>query len=268
MSEPKSDPFITAQKAAAEISEITGKSHHEISFTLGSGWSDAAGIFGEPTHRIEMSKLTGFNTSTVAGHGGHISSYTINNKNILIFFGRTHLYEGKGIDAVVHGVRTAVSAGAKIVVLTNACGGINPSYSVGQPVLIRDHISLTGISPIKGANFVDLTDVYSARLRAQLKSLDQSLVEGVYAHWPGPTYETPAEIKMIGILGADLVGMSTVPEAIAAHAMGAEVIGISLVTNPAAGLSKNKLSHEEVIAAGKASAEKVGKLLENLLKVS
>ena len=267
MSETKADPFINAKKAADEIAKLTGKASHDISFTLGSGWSDAASVFGEPTHRIEMSKLAGFATSTVVGHGGHICSYTINDKNILIFFGRTHLYEGKGIDAVVHGVRTAVSAGVKIVVLTNACGGINPDYSVGQPVLIRDHISLTGKSPIKGANFVDLTDVYSARLRAQLKSLDPSLAEGVYAHWPGPTYETPAEIRMIGILGADLVGMSTVPEAIAAHAMGAEVIGVSLVTNPAAGLSKNKLSHEEVIAAGKASAEKVGRLLENLLKV-
>ncbi len=268
MTDQISQPLAAAKRAAKEIAEITGKASHEMSFTLGSGWSDAASIFGEPTHMIEMSKLTGFATSTVVGHGGHISSYTINNKNILIFFGRTHLYEGKGVDAVVHGTRTAVSAGAKIVVLTNACGGINPNYSVGQPVLIRDHIALTGISPIKGANFVDLTDVYSARLRAQLKTYDPTLAEGVYAHWPGPTYETPAEIKMIEILGADLVGMSTVPEAIAAHAMGAEVIGISLVTNPAAGLSKNKLSHEEVIAAGKASAEKVGKLLENLLRVS
>jgi purine-nucleoside phosphorylase len=268
MSDQIYQPLEAAKSAAKEIAEITGKASHDMSFTLGSGWSDAATIFGEPTHKIEMSKLSGFAESTVVGHGGHICSYTIDKKNILIFFGRTHLYEGKGIDAVVHGARTAVSAGVKIVVLTNACGGINPNYSVGQPVLIRDHISLTGISPIKGANFVDLTDVYSARLRAQLKTYDPTLAEGVYAHWPGPTYETPAEIKMIGILGADLVGMSTVPEAIAAHAMGAEVIGISLVTNPAAGLSKNKLSHEEVIAAGKASAERVGKLLENLLKVS
>lgn len=268
MSESMTKALAAAKYAAEEIAKLTGKSSHDMSFTLGSGWSDAASVFGEPTHRIEMSALTGFEKATVAGHGGHISSYTIENRNILIFFGRTHLYEGKGIDSVVHGVRTAVSAGAKIVVLTNACGGINPGYSVGQPVLIRDHISLTGISPIKGANFIDLTDVYSQRLRAKLKSYDPTIAEGVYAHWPGPTYETPAEIRMIGILGADLVGMSTVPEAIAAHAMGAEVIAISLVTNPAAGLSKNKLSHEEVIAAGKASAEKVGKLLENLLQVS
>lgn len=268
MSDLRNDPFGTAKQAAREIAELTGKSSHEMAFVLGSGWSDAASIFGEPTQKIEMSRLTGFSSATVVGHGGSVASYSIDGRNILIFFGRTHLYEGKGIEAVVHGVRTAVSTGAKIVVLTNACGGINPSYSVGQPVIIRDHISLTGVSPIRGGNFVDLTDVYSARLRAQLKSLDPSLVEGVYAHWPGPTYETPAEIKMIGILGADLVGMSTVPEAIAAHAMGAEVIGISLVTNPAAGLSANKLSHEEVIAAGKASALKIGLVLQNLLKVS
>lgn len=268
MSELLADPIGSAKRAAAQIAEFTGKSTHEMALVLGSGWSDAAKILGEPTHQIEMSSLFGFELSTVQGHGARVASYSIDSRNILIFFGRTHLYEGKGIEAVVHGVRTAVSAGAKIVVLTNACGGINPEYVVGQPVLIKDHISLTGISPIRGANFVDLTDVYSARLRAKLKSLDTNLAEGVYAHWPGPTYETPAEIRMIGILGADLVGMSTVPEAIAAHAMGAEVIGISLVTNPAAGLGASKLSHEEVIAAGKASASKVGKLLENLMKVS
>lgn len=268
MSDLFDDPIGVAKSAASEIAKITGKERHEMALVLGSGWSVAAAILGEPSHLIEMSRLPGFQVSTVQGHGASVASYTINDRNILIFFGRTHLYEGKGIEAVVHGVRTAVSAGSKIVVLTNACGGINPNYQVGQPVLIKDHISLTGISPIRGANFVDLTDVYSSRLRAKLRSLDPSLAEGVYAHWPGPTYETPAEIRMIGILGADLVGMSTVPEAIAAHAMGAEVIGISLVTNPAAGLSQNKLSHDEVIAAGKASASKVGLLLENLMKVS
>ena len=178
--------------------------------------------------------------------------------------GRTHLYEGKGIEPVVHGVRTAVKAGCTIIVLTNACGGINPDYQVGQPVLIKDHISLTAVSPIRGANFVDLTDLYSARIRSIIKNADPSLAEGVYAHWRGPTYETPAEIRMIRTMGADLVGMSTVPEAIAAHAMGAEVVGISLVTNAAAGMSGEKLSHDEVIAAGKASASKMGALLAKL----
>ncbi|NDF10318.1 MAG: purine-nucleoside phosphorylase, partial [Actinobacteria bacterium] len=149
--------------------------------------------------------------------------------------------------------------------LTNACGGINPNFSVGQPVLIKDHISLTAVSPLSGATFVDLTDLYSARIRTLMKKLDSSLQEGVYVHWRGPTYETPAEIRMMRTMGADLVGMSTVPEAIAAHALGAEVVGISLVSNAAAGMTGEKLSHDEVMAAGKASVDKVGKLLATLL---
>lgn len=270
------DPIGAAEEAAATIARVTGKSRHNIAFVMGSGWIDAAEHFGVPTHEIPLHSLPGFEKSTVQGHGSALRSYSIksntsialNSKEsleVLVFLGRTHLYEGKGIEPVVHGVRTAVKAGASIVVLTNACGGINPEYSVGQPVIIKDHISLTGVSPIRGANFVDLTDLYSARIRSILKAADPSLVEGVYAHWYGPTYETPAEIRMIRTLGADLVGMSTVPEAIAAHALGAEVVGISLVTNAAAGMTGEKLSHDEVIAAGKASAAKMGTLLARLI---
>jgi len=264
------DPIGAAEEAASAIAELTGKDHHSMAFVMGSGWIDAAEQFGTPTHEIPLSSLPGFEKSTVQGHGSSLRSYSIprNGKatlNILVFLGRTHLYEGKGIEPVVHGVRTAVKAGASTVILTNACGGINPEYSVGQPVIIKDHISLTGVSPIRGANFVDLTDLYSARIRSILRAADPSLVEGVYAHWYGPTYETPAEIRMIRTMGADLVGMSTVPEAIAAHALGAEVVGISLVTNAAAGMSGEKLSHDEVIAAGKASATKMGTLLAKLI---
>jgi purine-nucleoside phosphorylase len=169
------------------------------------------------------------------------------------------------MEPVVHGVRTAVKAGCKVIILTNACGGINTSFKVGQPVLIRDHISLTAASPLSGANFVDLTDLYSKRIRAIVKSEDSSLAEGVYVHWRGPTYETPAEIAMMRTMGADLVGMSTVPEAIAAHALGAEVLGISLVTNAAAGITGEKLNHEEVIAAGKAAADRMGALLKSTI---
>jgi purine-nucleoside phosphorylase len=175
------------------------------------------------------------------------------------------LYEGKGMEPVVHGVRTAVKAGCKVVILTNACGGINTAYQVGQPVLIRDHISLTAQSPLSGATFIDLTDLYSKRIRSIMKSADSTLQEGVYVHWRGPTYETPAEIHMMRTIGADLVGMSTVPEAIAAHALGAEVLGISLVTNAAAGVTGEKLSHEEVIAAGKAAASSMGELLKKAI---
>ena len=261
------DPIGAASLAAVEIAKKTGKSSHSIAFVMGSGWVDAAEHLGTPTHEIALHELHGFEKSSVQGHGSSLRSYTLGSgesKNVLVFLGRTHLYEGKGIEPVVHGVRTAVKAGCTIIVLTNACGGINPDYQVGQPVLIKDHISLTAVSPIRGANFVDLTDLYSARIRSIIKNADPSLAEGVYAHWRGPTYETPAEIRMIRTMGADLVGMSTVPEAIAAHALGAEVVGISLVTNAAAGMSGEKLSHDEVIAAGKASASKMGALLAKL----
>lgn len=266
------DPLGAAEIAASQIASFTGKNSHSIAFVMGSGWVDAAEHLGKPTHEISLHELHGFEKSSVQGHGSTLRSYTVKSeshdeRNILVFLGRTHLYEGKGIEPVVHGVRTAVKSGCSVVVLTNACGGINPDYKVGQPVLIKDHISLTAVSPIRGANFVDLTDLYSSRIRSIIKSADPSLAEGVYAHWRGPTYETPAEIRMIRIMGADLVGMSTVPEAIAAHALGAEVAGISLVTNAAAGMTGEKLSHDEVIAAGKASAEKMGALLAQLASV-
>jgi len=182
-----------------------------------------------------------------------------------------HLYEGLPPATVVHGVRTAVSAGARVVVLTNAAGGIRPGLAVGQPVLISDHLNLTGKSPLTGPapavgqRFVDLTDLYSPRLRALAREADPSLAEGVSAMPPGPHYETPAEITALGRLGADLVGMSTVLEAIAARHLGAEVLGISLVTNLAAGLAGHGLSHAEVVEAGRGSASRMGALLAGIL---
>jgi purine-nucleoside phosphorylase len=158
----------------------------------------------------------------------------------------------------------AAAAGCRVVVLTNACGGLRPNLSVGDPVLLRDHLNLTGRTPLVGARFVDLSDVYAARLRALVREIDPSIPEGVYAQFPGPQYETPAEVRMAGILGADLVGMSTVLEAIAAHAEGCEVLGISLVTNLAAGLG-DPLDHEEVLAVGRASATRMGELLAKLI---
>lgn len=263
------DPINAAEIAAKSLAEKTGKARHHVALVMGSGWISAADALGKPTHEFPVTDLPGFPAPTVAGHGGVLRSYDVQGArgtlSALVFLGRTHLYEGKGIEPVVHGVRTAVKAGCSTVVLTNACGGINPNFSVGEPVLIKDHISLTAVSPLSGATFVDLTDLYSARIRTLMKNLDSSLQEGVYVHWRGPTYETPAEIRMMRTMGADLVGMSTVPEAIAAHALGAEVVGISLVSNAAAGMTGNKLSHEEVMAAGKASADKVGKLLAQLV---
>jgi purine-nucleoside phosphorylase len=264
-----SDPLQAAVQAAAEIAERTGFATHDIALVMGSGWVTAVDALGEPKYECNAEELTGFLSPAVEGHSGKVRSYEIEDggKKVraLVFLGRTHLYEGKGMEPVVHGVRTAVKAGCKVILLTNACGGINTSYKVGQPVLIRDHISLTAATPLVGATFVDLTDLYSKRLRAIVKGADTSLEEGVYVHWRGPTYETPAEILMMRGMGADLVGMSTVPEAIAAHALGAEVLAISLVTNAAAGVTGEKLNHEEVIAAGKAAASRMGALIKSVI---
>ena len=267
-----SDPLQAAAIAASEITSRTGIASHDVALVMGSGWVGAVDALGTPSYECNAEEITGFFAPAVEGHSGKIRSYEIKDGDrtirALVFLGRTHLYEGKGMEPVVHGVRTAVKAGCKVIILTNACGGINTAYRVGQPVLIRDHISLTAQSPLVGATFVDLTDLYSKRIRAIMKSADSSLQEGVYVHWRGPTYETPAEIHMMRTLGADLVGMSTVPEAIAAHALGAEVLGISLVTNAAAGVTGEKLNHEEVIAAGKAAASSMGELLAKTIPQS
>jgi purine-nucleoside phosphorylase len=262
------DPLAAAEQAAKEIAAKTGIAHHDVALVMGSGWVSAVDALGTPAFECNAEEFTGFFAPAVEGHSGKVRSYEIESDGkklrALVFLGRTHLYEGKGIEPVVHSVRTAVKAGCKVIILTNACGGINTSYKVGQPVLIRDHISLTAVSPLSGATFVDLTDLYSKRIREIVKKEDSSQ-EGVYVHWRGPTYETPAEILMMRTMGADLVGMSTVPEAIAAHALGAEVLGISLVTNAAAGVTGEKLNHEEVIAAGKAAADRMGALLKGVI---
>jgi purine-nucleoside phosphorylase len=263
------DPLAAAAQAAKEIGDRTGVAAHDVALIMGSGWVSAVDALGTPAFECNAEEFTGFMPPTVEGHSGKVRSYEIqgNEKKLraLVFLGRTHLYEGKGVEPVVHSVRAAVKAGCKIIILTNACGGINKSFTVGQPVLIRDHISLTAVSPLSGATFVDLTDLYSKRIRDIVKKEDSTLEEGVYVHWRGPTYETPAEIIMMRTMGADLVGMSTVPEAIAAHALGAEVLGISLVTNAAAGVTGEKLNHEEVIAAGKAAADRMGALLKGVI---
>jgi purine-nucleoside phosphorylase len=264
-----SDPMAAAAQAASEIATRTGVATHDVALVMGSGWVGACDALGEAAYECDAHELTGFQAPVVAGHSGKVRSYELKHDGgairALVFLGRTHLYEGKGMEPVVHNVRTAVKAGCKVIVLTNASGGINAAYKVGEPVLIRDHISLTAQSPLSGATFVDLTDLYSKRIREIVRKEDSSLQEGVYVHFRGPTYETPAEILMMRTIGADLVGMSTVPEAIAAHAMGAEVLGISLVSNAAAGMTGEKLNHEEVVAAGKAAASRMGELLKNVI---
>lgn len=259
------DPFAAADAAAARLRELTGAETHDVALVMGSGWAPAAEALGAPEFEFAVTELPGFPPPAVEGHGGKIRSYKIGDKRALLFLGRTHYYEGRGVAAVAHGVRTAVAAGCKTVVLTNGCGGLREGMKPGQPVLISDHLNLTATSPIVGANFVDLTNLYSPKLRAMCKEIDPTLEEGVYVQFPGPHYETPAEINMIRVMGADLVGMSTVLEAIAAREAGADVLGISLVTNLAAGLSGEPLNHEEVLQAGRDSAARMGTLLTQVL---
>lgn len=254
-----------AREAADTLRSRTGVDSYGTALVMGSGWAPAADALGSAGTEFDVSELPGFLAPTVAGHRSTVRSVRAAGGDLLVFLGRTHLYENRGIEAVVHGVRTAVAAGAARIVLTNAAGSLNADLRTGQPVLISDHINLTARSPIVGANFVDLTDTYSPQLRKIALEAEPSLPEGVYAAVTGPHFETPAEIRMLRTMGADLVGMSTALEAIAAREMGASVLGISLVTNVAAGLSGEPLDHQEVLEAGRGAADDVGRLLKGIV---
>ncbi|MBA2697928.1 MAG: purine-nucleoside phosphorylase [Nocardioidaceae bacterium] len=258
-------PYLLAVEAAARLQQLTGVDRHDVALVLGSGWVPAVAALGTPVAEIASTDLPGFAPPTVEGHTGTISSIDANGVRALVFLGRTHYYEGRGVAAVVHGVRLAAAAGCRAIVLTNGCGGLRPQWRPGTAVLIKDHINLTATSPIVGAHFVDLTDLYSSRLRALCKEADPNLDEGVYVQFGGPHYETPAEIAMVRSIGGDLVGMSTALEAIAAREAGLEVLAISLVTNAAAGMSGDPLDHEEVLAAGRAAAARMGDLLADVV---
>lgn len=266
LDDPRVDPLDVAREAAAALSERTGVERHDVALVLGSGWGGAADLLGEEVASVPSHELPGFSAPAVPGHTATTRSIRLpSGAHALVLGSRTHLYEGLGVRRVVHGVRTAAAAGARTVVLTNGCGGLDPSWRPGTPVLIRDHLNLTATSPLEGATFVDLTDLYSARLRAVAREVDPGLPEGVYAQFRGPHYETPAEVAMAGRLGADLVGMSTTLEAIAARHVGLEVLGISLVTNLAAGVGDEPLSHEEVIEAGRAAGPRISRLLADVV---
>lgn len=257
---------LDALESAAVIAKVTGTASHDIAITLGSGWRKAADMLGETVSDIPADKVPGFSRSSVPGHMGTIRSIAMESgSRVLIIGARTHYYEGKGVGAVVHPVRTAAACGARVMILTNGAGGINPAWSPGQPVLIADHINLTATSPLEGANFIDLTDLYSKRLREVARSIDPTLDEGVYVQFRGPHYETPAEVRMAKAIGGDIVGMSTALEAIAAREAGMEVLGLSLITNLAAGISPHPLSHQEVIDAGKSAEPVISKLLADIV---
>ena len=269
------DPWVLVAEAAAAVVECTGIARHDVLVVLGSGWTPAADRFGTTVVEVPVSQLPGFPSVAVAGHSGVLRSVEApGGRRILVLLGRVHAYEGHDLSSVVHGVRTAVRAGCETVVLTNAAGGLRPGLRVGQPVLISDHLNLTGRSPLTGPaspeglalpRFLDLTEAYSGRLRALARAVDPTLEEGVYAGVGGPQYETPAEIRMLQTVGADLVGMSTVHEVIAARHAGAEVLGLSLVTNLAAGLGDDHLDHADVLDAGRSAAESMGDLLAEVV---
>lgn len=265
------DVYARADEAAEALRERCSVDH-QVAVVLGSGWRPAADRLGEVVEAFPCAELPGFPAPTVDGHSAEIRSILAGDVGVLAFMGRVHAYEGHPLADVVHGVRTAVRAGCRVVVLTNAAGGISAGLEVGQPVLIADQLNLTGRSPLTGPTpdpgigprFPDLSDLYSRRLRDRVRAMRPELVEGVYAGVNGPQYETPAEIRMMQGLGADLVGMSTVHEATAAAHLGAEVLGISLVTNLAAGLG-DALDHADVLRVAGESAEAMGALLADLV---
>lgn len=263
---PDASPFQVAADAAAQIASRTGVARHDIALTLGSGWAKAAELIGSVVAEIPATDIIGFSQPAVEGHVGTLRSVKLpDGRHALVIRAHTHYYEGHGVRRVVHSVRTAAATGATIMVLTNGAGGIKPHWSPGTPVLISDHINLTAMSPLEGATFIDLTDLYTPRLRELAKQVKPDLDEGVYVQFRGPHYETPAEVSMAKAIGGHIVGMSTALEAIAAREAGMEILGFSLVTNLAAGISPEPLSHADVIAAGKAAEPVIGALLAEVI---
>ncbi len=266
LDDPTSDPFEIARQAAEQLAEATGVERHDIALTLGSGWGKAADLIGETTATVDATDIAGFSASKVVGHSGTLRSILLpTGKRALVIGARTHYYEGHGVRRVVHSVRTAAAAGATTMILTNGAGGIKEHWTPGTPVLISDHINLTADSPLEGATFIDLTDLYSRRLRDLARTIDASLDEGVYTQFRGPHYETPAEVQMAKSFGGHIVGMSTALEAIAARQAGMEILGLSLITNLAAGISPEPLSHAEVLQSGRDAEPVISALLARIV---
>ncbi|MDP9054108.1 MAG: purine-nucleoside phosphorylase, partial [Acidobacteriota bacterium] len=245
-----------------------------VAVVLGSGLGAFADALEDNTV-IPYADIPGWPHSTAIGHAGKLIVGSIGGLPVAALSGRAHLYEGYTAQDAAFGVRTLARLGVQSIVLTNAAGGVNPALSPGQLVLISDHINLMGQNPLTGANdealgprFPDMSDAYPKRYReaarAAGREMGLELAEGVYAALPGPSYETPAEIRYLRAIGADLVGMSTVPETIAANHMGMNVLGISCVTNFAAGVADRKLDHSDVLAVGERAQ---GTLIELLSRV-
>jgi purine-nucleoside phosphorylase len=255
----------------SSIARTVGRDNFQVALALGSGLSEMAASLVD-AGPVAYSAIEGMPVSTVEGHEGALYFGDVSGVSTLIFAGRVHLYEGYDARTVTNWVREAAATGCSVFILTNAAGGIATELEVGSPCIIADHLNLTGHNPLIGPaqpnlpRFLDQTEVYSARLRDFARAVDADLQEGVYAGLLGPTYETPAEIRMLRVMGADLVGMSTVLEAIQARHLGAEVLGISVVTNVAAGFSDGPLSHDEVAAAGADAATRLEKIIRGVIE--
>ncbi|HJZ86301.1 MAG TPA: purine-nucleoside phosphorylase [Polyangia bacterium] len=257
---------------ATEFLRLFAPAPPRVALVLGSG----LGSLGDALEgaRVTTTDIPHFPRATVPGHAGTL---VLGKNGVLALSGRVHLYEGYSVFEVVFPVRVLIAMGARTLILTNAAGGLDPRYRAGELVVISDHINLTGQNPLRGANdermgprFPDLSEAYHPSLRALAEKAAAAaglgpLREGVYAGLAGPSYETPAEVRMLRALGADLVGMSTVLETIAAVHMGARVLGISCVANLAAGLSQEKLTHDEVMEAGRQAAPRFRKLLDGVI---
>lgn len=260
------DPTAAAQLAARTIRDRLGIETADLGLVLGSGWSAGADRLGELLGELPLPEIPGFSAPVVAGHGGSLKAVrTAAGRTALVLTGRTHYYEGRGVEPVVHGVRTVAAMGASTMILTNGCGGLHPQWEPGTVVAIRDHVNLSGATPLRGATFLDMTTTWTPALLELVSRIDPEIPTGVYAQFRGPNYETPAEVRMAGIIGADLVGMSTTLEAIAAREAGMDLLGLSLVTNLAAGVAPEPLDHAEVIAAGKAAAPRLADLLARIV---
>jgi purine-nucleoside phosphorylase len=230
-----------------------------VGMVMGSGLSPLAGGL-DVELVVPYADMPGIPSPSVDGHPGNFLAARLNGVRVLVALGRVHMYEGWEAGEVVRGIRAMHACGVRCLVLTNAAGAVRQGMSPGSWMMIADHINLTGQSPLRGSGkFIDMSTVYSPRLRlALLEAAARGgipLAEGVYAAMPGPQYETPAEIKMLGVLGADAVGMSTVPEAIEARALGMEICGLSCITNLAAGLGDTPLDHAGVLETGRAAAD-------------
>ena len=273
--------FDEVSEAAQFLRGRLGRLRPHIGIVLGSGLGAAAEAVQNPVI-VPYEEIPNFPKSTVEGHSGRLVAGTLGGAQVVVMQGRVHFYEGYSLQGVTFPMRVMGALGIRAVILTNAAGGIAPGYKTGQLVLIADHINMMGWNPLVGPNeprfafdrancglrFCDMSEAYSRRLRevamraAELEG--ETLAEGIYVAVSGPSFETPAEIRAYRTLGATLVGMSTVPETIVARHMGIEVLGISCVTNLAAGLSPTPLSHAEVFEAGKQVERKLADLLERL----